>query len=57
MIGYINDLEQLAVNANKNGIADSVFSTHGILPKYKWWYGRFYSPNLSFLYDRAKSKK
>jgi cyclase len=57
LIQYINDLEQLTADAVQKGEPDSVFEKTVILPQYKdWWYGRFYSANLSFLYERAKKK-
>jgi len=57
IITYINDVQQLATDAVKNGTPDSVFAKTAVLPKYKdWWYGRFYPANLDFVYERAKSK-
>jgi len=57
LIGYINDLEQMAVQAVRNREPDSIFLKRSVPPKYKsWWYGRFYPANLDFVYAKAKSK-
>ena len=54
IIKYINDLQQMATEAVQNGIADSVFVKKDIPAAYKdWWYGRFYSGNLRFVYSKA----
>jgi len=55
LVYYINDLEQLTKQAIQNGESDSMFVKTAILPKYEnWWYGRFYSGNLEFLYGQMK---
>jgi cyclase len=57
IVTYINDLQQLATDAVKKAEPDSVFAKSAVLPKYKdWWYGRFYSANLEFVYENAKRK-
>ncbi len=54
IIQYINDLQRMATEAKQNGIADSVFIKREVPALYKdWWYGRFYSGNLSFVYSKA----
>lgn len=57
MIHYIGDLQQMAAQAVRNKEPDTVFLKRTVLPKYKnWWYGRFYSANLDFVYAKARGK-
>ena len=57
LIGYINDLQQLATEAVQKNEADSDFIKQNILAQYKnWWYGRFYSDNLAAVYHEAMKK-
>jgi len=57
LIQYINKLEQLSANAVTQNLPDSVFEKTAIPIEYKnWWFARFYTDNLSFLYERAKKK-
>jgi glyoxylase-like metal-dependent hydrolase (beta-lactamase superfamily II) len=58
LIHYINDLEQMAVQAVRNREPDSVFLKRTVLPQYKnWWYSRFYAANLGFVYGKARGNK
>jgi cyclase len=57
LIGYINDLQQLAAEAVQKNEADSDFIKQGVMAQYKsWWYGRFYSDNLATVYREAMKK-
>jgi len=55
LVYYINDLQQMAKQAIQNGEPDSIFVKTAVPARYaNWWYGRFYSGNLEFLYGRMK---
>lgn len=57
LIQYINRLEQMAATAAAQNLQDSVFEKTEMPNEYRQWgFGRFYTDNLSFLYDRAKKK-
>jgi len=57
LIGYINDLHQLAMEALQKYEPDSDFIKQDVPMQYKnWWFGRFYSDNLSAVYREAKKK-
>jgi hypothetical protein len=45
----------MAKQAIQNGEPDSIFVKTAVPARYaNWWYGRFYSGNLEFLYGRMK---
>jgi cyclase len=55
LIQYVTDLQQLATGAVQKNEADSDFIKRDVLPQYKsWWFGRFYSDNLTVVYREAK---
>lgn len=57
LIEYINDLQQLAVQAVKQHIPDSVFLNTQIPYSYlPWWFGRFFKPNLAAVYREASNQ-
>jgi glyoxylase-like metal-dependent hydrolase (beta-lactamase superfamily II) len=55
LIQYMDDLQQIAIRAIQKHEPDSVFVKTPVQPQYKdWWYGRFYTGNLQFVFDQME---
>jgi glyoxylase-like metal-dependent hydrolase (beta-lactamase superfamily II) len=57
MIGYIKAVEAMGAGLAKRGATEHEFASQTVPPAFqRWWYSRFFQPNLKYMINLAKEK-